>query len=160
MTQPLPPTNLRIVGSSAPVISLVSSGVPNETSATITWTTDKAADSQVDWGDTESYGFSSHDASMVTSHSIVLDDLIPDTMYHFRVESSDALGNCAISADFAFITVIPETGPVTSFTLTSPSSGMWPFTLGLAFKDGDVLSSPVLDLLNYQVTVTRLWNSG
>lgn len=54
-------------------------------------------------------------------------------------------------------------GAVTNFTLTTAAaSGTSPFTLGIAFRKGDVPSSIVLDLpnTNYQVAIKRSWNDG
>src|SRR5207248_259066 len=63
---------------------------PRDFTATITWTTDEAATSQVDYGATDQYGSSTTlDQSNVTSHKVVLNGLTPLTAYHFRVRSKD-----------------------------------------------------------------------
>jgi hypothetical protein len=41
-------------------------------------------------------------------HSVTLEDLAPDTTYHFRVTSKDAKGNIAVSNDFTFQTPVIE----------------------------------------------------
>ena len=81
------------VRNSPPVISAISSGTPTTTSATITWTTDEAATSQVNYGTTTGYGSASSSAALATSHSIALTGLISDTTYHFQVESIDGQSN-------------------------------------------------------------------
>lgn len=48
----------------------------------------------------------------------------------------------------------------TTVKLTSSTTGTLPFTVGLAFKKGDVAVAPTLDMSNYQVKVKRLWNDG
>src|SRR5204862_537245 len=79
-----------------------SSGVTTS-GATITWTTNEASDSQVDYGTTTAYGSSSAlNPTPVTAHSVVLSGLTSATTYHFRVRSSDAAGNPATSGDFTF----------------------------------------------------------
>src|SRR6185503_13905436 len=88
----------------APVISSVSSGTPGTTTATITWSTDEAATSQVEWGTTTYYGggISSFDLTKVTSHSVMLTGLTTATTYHYRVKSRDAAGNYSVSSDATF----------------------------------------------------------
>src|SRR6266849_8659670 len=87
-----------------PVISAVASA-PSTTSAIITWTTDKPATSQVEYGTTTSYGnMSTPDSTLVTSHSVTLTSLSSSTIYHFRVHSTDANGNSSVSGDFNFTT--------------------------------------------------------
>jgi hypothetical protein len=77
----------------------------NTTSAAVTWRTNKAADSQVDYGETISYTSSSvHDNILTVQHSINLTELIPNTLYHYRVRSIDTNGNTGNSGDFTFTT--------------------------------------------------------
>ncbi len=94
-----------------PVISNVSSGSISDTSATITWTTNEAADSLVDYGTTTSYGSSESSGSLVTSHSIQLTGLSANTLYHYQVTSEDASANSASSGDFTFTTDPAPSGP-------------------------------------------------
>ncbi len=95
-----------------PIISNVAASNITLTSATITWATDKPADSQVEYGTTTSYGFISPlDASLVTSHSVVLSGLQSGTLYHYRVRSKDAAGSIAVLGDFTFTTTGADTTP-------------------------------------------------
>ncbi|MEK9156215.1 MAG: fibronectin type III domain-containing protein [Patescibacteria group bacterium] len=59
------------------------------TSVTITWTTDRKADSFVEYGPTTSYGSSFGAREEVTSHSVKVTGLTPGGAYHFRVQSLD-----------------------------------------------------------------------
>jgi hypothetical protein len=89
-----------------PVISNVTAGGLTSTSATISWQTGEAADSQVEYGLATSYGSSSSlNTSLVTSHTVSLSSLQANTTYHYRVKSKDAAGNLATSNDFTFITL-------------------------------------------------------
>ncbi|HVP05113.1 MAG TPA: S8 family serine peptidase [Dehalococcoidia bacterium] len=98
-----------------PVITNVASSNLTTSGATITWTTDEPATSRVEYGTTTSYGaFSALDSSLVTSHSVNLSGLAPNTPYHFRVLSSDAANNPATSVDFTFTTAADTTAPVIS----------------------------------------------
>jgi|GEM_PF-2494563 len=98
-----------------PVISNVNANNTTASTATIIWNTDEASDSQVEFGLTTSYGTSSPlDAAMLTSHSVTLSNLQPNTMYHYRVKSKDAAGNLAVSGNFTLTTLPDVTPPVIS----------------------------------------------
>jgi hypothetical protein len=71
------------------IISSVTATGMTATSVTITWTTDIASDSQVEYGLTTAYGsMSALDSTLVTSHSINLTGLTAGTTYHYRVISN------------------------------------------------------------------------
>ena len=92
----------------APVISTVVAN-PGLTSATVTWTTNELSNSKVLFGTTTAYGSTATNASFVTGHSVPLSGLTGSTLYHFRVESTDASGNTATSSDMTFTTGTPDT---------------------------------------------------
>ena len=89
-----------------PVISAIVA-TPTSDSATITWTTNEPASSQVDYGLDTGYGSVVSDPALVTSHSLTLTGLAASTLYHFKVTSVDAAGNPASSADLTFTTEPP-----------------------------------------------------
>lgn len=79
----------------------------NDNSAIISWTTDEAASSKVEYGTGTSYGSSSGESDVsprVTSHSISISELASCTEYHYRVYSRDATGNSSYSGDNTFTT--------------------------------------------------------
>ncbi len=93
-----------------PVISAVNASGITSSGATITWTTDVPATSQVEYGLTTSYGSSTPvDSILVTGHTQALSGLAANTLYHYRVRSRGANGLEAISGDFTFTT---RAGPV------------------------------------------------
>ncbi len=96
-----------------PIISGVTASNISSTGATITWATNEASSSQIQYGTTTSYGSSSTlNSTLVTSHSITLSNLIASTTYHYRVISTDAVGNTATSGDNTFTTsATPDTTP-------------------------------------------------
>jgi hypothetical protein len=97
--------------STEPVISSISFGTPGQTSATITWTTDEAADSQVAYGTTSAYGATTTlDSTLVTSHSVGLSDLSAGTTYHFQIITTDASGSVATSSDQTFMAAAASSG--------------------------------------------------
>jgi hypothetical protein len=78
--------------------------LPDDTSATITWTTTSPATSQVQYGLTTELGLSSaYSAEMVTNHTALLTDLTPGTGYYFQVLSSDGATEHS-SSNFFFVT--------------------------------------------------------
>jgi hypothetical protein len=92
-------------GAGAPVISGVTVTALGSASATITWTTNVASDTQVEYGATPAYGTTTPiDSTRVTSHSRSLVNLAPGTVYYYRVRSRDASGNLAVSAGSTFRT--------------------------------------------------------
>ena len=111
-----------VADTSAPLITNVSSNSITSNSANITWNTDEVANSQIEFGQTSSYGtIWTPSTAQVFNHSGNLTNLSADTVYHFRVKSSDAAGNTAISPDFSFRTLVASsnsntdtTGPVIS----------------------------------------------
>ncbi len=61
--------------------------------ATIEWETDTASDSWVDYGLTTSYGSGAGQiGESVTHHVVNLSGLSPNTLYHFRAQSTDGSG--------------------------------------------------------------------
>ena len=99
--------------TTAPTLSAIAAGSITSGGATISWTTNEAATSQVEYGITTSYGSSSSlDSALATSHSQSLSNLSPSTTYHYRVLSRDAAGNTGTSGDQTFTTLpAPDTTP-------------------------------------------------
>lgn len=87
-----------------PVISAELASNITASAATITWTTDETSNSVVEYGVTTSYGSTVSDPTNVTSHSVGLSSLAANTLYHYRVKSTDAAGNTATSLDHSFQT--------------------------------------------------------
>jgi hypothetical protein len=106
--------------SPAPIISSVVAGAITNTSATITWTTDQASSSQVNYGTTTSYGSSSaRNPTLVTSHSVTLTGLTAGTTYNFGVVSANASSVSSTSANSTFTTTGSVSAPVISNVATS-----------------------------------------
>jgi len=90
-----------------PAITDVACDTPTTDSVNITWTTDEGSDSLVKYG-TESGTYTAEvpDATMTTSHSIMLTGLDADTDYYFVVNSTDASDNSDESDEGSFKTAI------------------------------------------------------
>lgn len=74
------------------------------TKATVTWTTDRSADSFVQVGTSTSYGMTQGQLDATTDHSVNLSGLVPGTSYHFRTMWRDIDGNIGYSTDKTFRT--------------------------------------------------------
>lgn len=87
-----------------PVISNISanSGI---SSAIIQWETDEPTISRLDYGLTEDYGSTEEDTVFSTSHAIKITNLSSEMLYHYRIISTDAVGNTALSIDSTFTTI-------------------------------------------------------
>ena len=123
----------------APQISTVQVNAITESTAVITWTTDKQGDSEVRYGTAGdswgSYPNTTSDPALVTSHSITLNGLSQQTDYYFMAGSTDVYGN----------------GPDNKTGDSNPSSEDTFTTL-----DPDppsIVEFPVIDFANDRITI-------
>jgi chitodextrinase len=127
--------------TTSPVLSAVTVSALQATSATLSWTTDEAADSQVFYrraGDV-TYQSTAVDTTLGTTHTMVLQGLAPQTEYAFYVRSADAEGNATTSSPdgtfstsasaYSYLRIEPETGaiagPVRASQGTAGFRGAW-----------------------------------
>lgn len=101
--------------TAAPLLSNIVAA-PGATHATVSWTTDEPASSRVDYGLTASYGSFKAGAAFVTSHAVQLTGLARETLYHFKVTSTDVAGFVSESGDLTFTTLADDTPPIASLT--------------------------------------------
>lgn len=113
--------------TNAPVISNIQATSLTSSSATITWTTNEASNSVVNYGLTNAYGSNASNVTLVTSHSINLTGLIPNTSYHYRVASTDTSTNTAFSNDLTFTTLASGSGIVADEFNGNLNTGLWSF---------------------------------
>jgi hypothetical protein len=84
--------------TTGPVISTVVANPGIGGTASITWTTDSASTSRVDYGTSAtSLTLNASSSSLVTPHAINLTGLTQGTTYYYRVTSVDASGNSTTS---------------------------------------------------------------
>ncbi len=117
--------------TTAPIISSINAGSMTSASASISWTTDEAADTQIEFGTTTSYGsLSTLNTAFVTSHNQGLSNLNSATTYHYRVLSRDAAGNLGTSGDNTFTTTSaadttpPSLSAIASNNITTTSGAI------------------------------------
>lgn len=96
-----------------PMISNVQVSGITDRLAVVSWNTNEAADSLVEYGSGTSYGLTAKQSSFVLKHSLAITGLSPSTRYHFRVSSTDPSGNGpSLSGDYTFMTLgAPDTLP-------------------------------------------------
>jgi len=93
--------------------------VPDDTAATVTWTTISAATTQLQYGPTTDKTLStSPNAVLTTNHSVLLTDLTPDTGYYFAALASDGANQYASSTYFFLTTNYVTSGALVDLTNT------------------------------------------
>jgi hypothetical protein len=177
---PAPPKD-----TTPPVISAIKLTNVTPFTATVTWTTNEASDSAVDYGLDNTYGLSASNAGKTTAHSVALNSsfLTPFATLHYRLKSADAAGNLATSTDQTLqlpgvpvtVTVYgsngkPQAGASVSLdgqTATTNAQGTATLQSGLGNKqlvtnyNGVTVRKPVTvtkstkALINYQLDLNR-----
>jgi chitodextrinase len=71
-----------------------------DSSATILWETDIASAGSLHYGPPPSLVHSAQDSAFATDHYILLDGLLPDTVYYFKIEAYDETGNIAYADNY------------------------------------------------------------
>lgn len=91
-------------------------------SANVSWTTDEASTSEVDYGPTLGLGSTSAVPGLTTAHSADLTGLSPGTKYFFQTQSIDPAGNAGVSLTLNFTTLsVPDNSP--PVIVAGPGSG-------------------------------------
>lgn len=113
----------------APVVSGVSPSTSGATSELVYWVTDVASSSQVLYGLTTAYGSTTTlDSTGRTAHLQNVTGLAPNTLYHFKVQSTTASSSMGSSPDGTFTTarlpVAATSGP-SSCPLNNAGRACW-----------------------------------
>lgn len=117
--------------TTAPVVSNVVVASVTSDTATVTWTTNEPSTSQVNYGLTTSYGYTTTlDSNLATTHSVVITGLASKSIYDFRVRSKDASTNEAVSSNYTFTT--SNLAPSVSASSATPTSGTSPVTVSFS----------------------------
>ena len=133
------------------VISAIETSNITYLSATISWATDEAATTQLEYGTTNAYGSTTTiDESLTTSHNVTLTGLKPGTTYHFKVKSKDANGEEVVSQDQVFTTL----STVSSVTEIGPEVGKLAPDFTLPTLDGAQIS---LSELRGKLVMVNFW---
>ncbi len=101
----LPPDNI------SPVISHIQVNSLTHSTVIITWETDEPSNSLINYGLDNLYGVSENDATQLTSHNLVLNNLAENTEYHYQIKSIDSQNNAISSEDLVFTTPFTDRIP-------------------------------------------------
>ncbi|HRX84479.1 MAG TPA: fibronectin type III domain-containing protein [Phycisphaerae bacterium] len=142
---------LAAADTTPPVISGVQA-TAGAASAVISWTTNEPATSRVEYGLSGGYGGEVADAALATNHQMTLTGLAADTLYHYRVHSTDDAGNAATSTDRTFTTAAAPASALVSdaFEGSALDTGLWTFVNPLG--DADVTMTGTQVSLDIPVT--------
>jgi len=100
--------------AAGPEITKVDAVAITATTATITWLTNNASNSLVNYGITYALGNTKSDSSMVTEHNIPLESLFPGKTYYYEVWSGGVRSPAAEGEYHFFITgTLPEEYSIT-----------------------------------------------
>jgi hypothetical protein len=155
--------------TTAPVITSGPVAQATDCSAFVTFTTDEAATSTVDYGPTAAYGSSAVVPGFAQAHAVALTPLAPATSYHYRVSATDPAGNgptqsgdatfATATAAAPLITTAPSntgttgTSTVISWTTDEPSSSGVEYGATIAYGN---TASGEGDVTEHRVTVSGL----
>ncbi|MGI8666438.1 MAG: DUF4082 domain-containing protein [Jatrophihabitans sp.] len=146
----------------APTISAVAAS-GSGSSATVTWTTSTATTSRVDYGTSAStLNLNASSASSVTSHSLALTGLTPNTRYYYRVTSVDGLNRSVTSpaSPAAPATYIPTTAPIADAAPADFNAGTVSGNYVAGNPDGQVVLTPTLATEFTGTTVPSTWTAA
>ncbi len=108
-----------------------SAGSISTQSVTITWSTDRSADSKIEYGTTSgSYNTTQpYVSSQVTSHSVTISNLSAGTTYYYKAQWTDADGNTGTSSEYSFSTTPAPSVSAVSAANIGLSSAYITFTI-------------------------------
>jgi len=101
-----------------PAITDITTPEITQNSAKINWTTNEDSNSSVEYGITIDYGSIKEDTTYTQYHSLNLIGLALNTLYHYKVCSTNRANNKACSDDYTFTTL-----PITLLDINNPAMG-------------------------------------
>lgn len=142
-----------------PVISNVAATNVDASSAMIIWATDVPASSLVLYGTTTAYGNESPfvNATATSSHSVLIEDLFENTLYHYQVSSGNAMGTTT-SSDNTFMTALSTTATTTAATSSDTTAAT--ATSTTAATTSAVLAVTGIDTVNATAFADNTFANG
>ncbi len=135
-----------VIDTTPPAITGVATSNLVDSGITVDWTTSEAANTQIEYGISTSYGMTSPlNSALVANHSVNLSGLAAVTVYHFRARSRDAAGNLALAGDYVFTT--PPGLALSNQTIAENSPTNW-LVGTLTPADGNSLAPHTFTLVN------------
>ncbi len=115
--------SFRTLDSGPPIISQVTARVTSNSSAVVTWTTDKNTSAMVEYGTISGTYVSQVVSTLVwsTSQSVALTGLQAGRTYYYRVRSSDSSGNTTVSPEYSFQTSGSSAPLISTIQVVTPT---------------------------------------
>ncbi|MES2216539.1 MAG: peptidoglycan-binding protein [Patescibacteria group bacterium] len=161
-TVPVPSTD-----TVAPVLTSITASSTGPTSARAQWITNEAATTQMEYGLTNFYGsFTQLNPALTIFHDVMINGLLSNTPYHYRVISTDGAGNTGRSSDGTFVTYSNQFPTISLVsapnTLNVNQTGTWVvkgtgnglLTYTVDWHDGSPITS------TYYATTTHTYTSS
>jgi phosphodiesterase/alkaline phosphatase D-like protein len=125
-----------------PTISGINVGNITDTSAIITWTTDRLANSTVNYGNSTPPSIPASESDFVLNHSVTLTGLTPSTQYYYEVSSTNQYGNSTVDNNSgSFYTFTTSLAPP---TISEVSAGnMTDTSVTITWKTDELANSVV-----------------
>ena len=112
-----------IADTTPPDVILITETSVTISSIVINFTTSEVGNSRIEYGTTAGYGETTPlDTNLALNHSVTLSNLTPNTEYHFRIISSDEIGNETITSDETFTTEAEAVVQQGEVSITVPES--------------------------------------
>jgi hypothetical protein len=153
--------------TTAPVISNIAVSDITYNSVKIGWNTDEPAYGEVQYGLSSLAYDNSTGVSidLLTVHSFSLSNLLPDTIYNYRVRSQDSAGNLAVSENRTFKTApAPDTTPpaaVSDLSASDIGENSLRLTWTSPGDDGNVGTASSYDIRYSTTAITEAnWSSA
>ncbi|HRH23501.1 MAG TPA: fibronectin type III domain-containing protein [Candidatus Magasanikbacteria bacterium] len=109
------------IDRTAPVSRAVEVGNITSDAAVLTWASDEAGDSIVEFGVDTTYGQASVDLQDSVSHRVSLIKLDPETLYYYRISTADSSGNRSPFIEGTF-TTLSTAADIESIVSSTPGS--------------------------------------
>lgn len=153
-----PPSGPVAPDTNAPIISSIVTSV-GSSNALVSWNTDENSSSILNYGLTASYGLIVSDLNLVPNHFTSLNNLLSNTVYHFKITSTDSSGNLSSSSDQIFTTlnpiIIPPITNIPPILNTNSLVGWWKLNEGSGVN---IINS--VGNNNGTISGTVTWTSG
>ncbi|HHD92732.1 MAG TPA: hypothetical protein ENL06_03940, partial [Candidatus Portnoybacteria bacterium] len=114
--------------------------------ATISWKTSEPSISWLVYGTTTDYGLEIKTTDLISSHSVILSELLPQTIYHYQIKAKDGSGNVSSYTDKTLM--ISASKSLSVSELSSQSSSL---------QDGDLIRNPnAQGMAKYDVYIVKI----
>lgn len=112
-----------VCDTQGPIITNVRVEQVTDSGAVILWSTNEPASSRVEYGVAPEYGIFSETQDYVALHAMPISGLTANTVYTYRVVSTDVSGNTTVATGYQFVTNRDTTPPTNVMFTATPGDG-------------------------------------